>query len=250
MKFPVCSAALVTGFLLSQSAHALVPSYYRDPENLFTAEVEAGFQLSTGNNSSTSFNGRANMVYDTDKAKQEMTVWGFFSAEEKETTSEKYEVQLQSNYKLAAGYVFAQGDFTWDRFGSYTKISTITSGYGFDAVNRDKAKLSLELSPGYRYTLAVETDTVPEPAGNAELILRSALRFSYKLHEYSGINADLTAEKGEENDIVSLDASYRNLMFKDWAFKIGVNIKYTEVVPEGTEKTDTVTTFNLLYTFE
>ena len=250
MKFPTCSAVFVTSLLFCQSTFALVPSYYKDPENLFSAEIEAGFQLNTGNTSSTSFNGRTNMVYDTDKAKQEMTLKGYFSSDDERTTSEKYELQLQSNYKLSTGYIFAQGDFTWDRFGSYTKISTVSSGYGFDAVSGDKTKLSLEFSPGYRYNLPIETDTVPEPVSSSELILRSAARFSYKLHEYSSVDANLTAENGAENNTLTLDASYKNLMFKDWAFKVGVNVKYTEVVPVGTKKTDTITTFNLLYTFE
>ena len=250
MKFPVFSVAALSSLLFCQSALALVPSYYRDPENHFTAEIEAGFQLNTGNTSSTSFNGRTNMVYDTSKAKQEMTLKGFFSSDEKRTTSEKYELQLQSNYKLSTGYIFAQGDFTWDRFGSYTKVSTVSSGYGFDAISANKVKLSLEFSPGYRYNLPIETDQEPTPSSNSEVILRSAARFSYKLHEYSSVDANLTAENGGDNNTLTLDASYKNLVFKDWAFKVGVNVKYTEVVPEGTKKTDTVTTFNLLYTFE
>ncbi len=250
MQCKSISFILLSASLYSQTCLALVPSYYKDPENKFKAEIEAGFQLNTGNTSSTSFNGRTNMVYDTNKAKQEMTLKGLFSSDKQKTTSEKYELQLQSNVKLSTGYIFAQGDFTWDRFGSYTKLSTISSGYGFDAFDDGKAKLSLELSPGYRYNLPIETETQPTPSSNSDVILRSAARFSYKLHEYSSVDANLTAENGEDNNTLTLDASYKNLMFKDWAFKLGVNVKYTEVVPEGTQKTDTVTTFNLLYTFE
>ena len=113
-----------------------------------------------------------------------------------------------------------------------------------------KPKLSLELSPGYRYNLPIETVQDTGPTSNSDVILRTAARFSYKIHEYTSLNADLTAENGSDNNTLTLDASYKNLMFKDWAFKIGVNVKYTEVVPEGAEKTDTITTFNLLYTFE
>lgn len=54
---------------------------------------------------------------------------------------------------------------------------------------------------------------------------------------------------GENNNTLTLDMNYKNLVFQDWAFKIGMNIKYTEVVPEGSQQTDTITTFNLLYTF-
>ncbi|MBM7071180.1 DUF481 domain-containing protein [Shewanella sp. 202IG2-18] len=236
--------------LVTSTCWALVPSYYKDPENNFKAEVEAGFQLNTGNTSSTSFNGRTKIVYDTDEATQEMTVKGFFSSDKERTTSEKYELQLQSNYKLSTGYLFAQGDFTWDRFGSYTKLSTVSSGYGFDALDDGKAKLSLEFSPGFRYNLPIETETEPTPSSNSDIILRSAAKFTYKLQEYSSVDASLTAENGEDNNTLTLDASYKNLVFKDWAFKLGVNVRYTEVVPAGTEKTDTVTTFNLLYTFQ
>ncbi|MCL1078519.1 DUF481 domain-containing protein [Parashewanella spongiae] len=234
----------------SGSTFAIVPTLYQDPEQHFTAEIEVGFQLNTGNNSATSFNGRTNLVYDTNSAKQEVTVRGFFASDSERTTSEKYELNLQSNYKLSSGYVFAQSDYVRDRYGSYTKLATISSGYGFDAIDTKKAKLSLELSPGYRYNLPIETDVVPVPQSNTDTILRTAARFSYKMHEYTSFTADLTAENGAENNTLTLDTSYKNLMFKDWAFKVGINIKYTDVVPEGSKRTDTVTTFNLLYTFE
>lgn len=239
-----------SALLLFQTCLALVPSHYKDTENYFKTEVEAGFQLNTGNTTSTSFNARTNMIYDTRKAKQEMTLKGFFSSDKQKTTSEKYELQLQSNYKLSTGYLFAQGGLTWDRFGSYTKISAISLGYGFDAINASKSKLSLEFSPGYRYNLPIATKFEPVPASSSDVILRSTARFSYKLHEYSSVEANLTTENGGNNNTLTLDASYKNLVFKDWAFKVGMNVKYTEVVPEGTKKTDTVTTFNLLYTFE
>jgi putative salt-induced outer membrane protein len=43
---------------------------------------------------------------------------------------------------------------------------------------------------------------------------------------------------------------YKNTLFQDWAFKVGFYVKYTEIVPEGSQQTDTITTFNLLYTFQ
>lgn len=156
---------------------------------------------------------------------------------------------MQSNYKLNKGYVFGRGDFTWDQFGSYTQISTLSSGYGFNAISNHKTKLSLEIGPGYRYNLPAESTSVPDPDAEKDAILRTAAKFSQKLQEYTSINADLTAEVGENNNTLTLDMSYKNLVFQDWAFKIGMNIKYTEVVPEGSQQTDTITTFNLLYTF-
>ena len=236
-------------FSLSFPALALVPPDYQEPPSDFTAEIEAGLQLNTGNTESSSFNGRTQLIYDTQQTKQEATLKAYFASEKSKTTSEKYELQLQSNYKLTKGYIFGRGDFTWDQFGSYTQISTISSGYGFNAISSYKTKLSLEIGPGYRYNLPAESVDIPNPDAEKDVILRTAAKFSQKLQEYSSLNADLTAEMGENNNTLTLDMNYKNLVFQDWAFKIGMNIKYTEVVPEGSQQTDTITTFNLLYTF-
>ncbi|QYJ81924.1 MULTISPECIES: DUF481 domain-containing protein [Shewanella] len=235
---------------LSHSAWALVPPDYQEPPSDFSAEIEAGLQINTGNTESSSFNGRTKLVYDTDKFRQEGVFKAYFASDSEKTTSEKYDVQLQSSYKIYSGYIFARGDFTEDRFGSYTRISTVSTGYGFDAISDDSTKLSLEVGPGYRYNLPQVSESVPDPEADREIILRTAAKFEQKIHEYTSFNADLTAETGEANNTVTLDMSYKNTLFQDWAFKIGMNIKYTEVVPEGSKQTDTVTTFNLLYTFK
>ncbi|UCX06033.1 DUF481 domain-containing protein [Shewanella glacialimarina] len=236
--------------ILSPSAWALVPPDYQEPENGFNAEIEAGLQLNSGNNETKNFNGRTYATYDTLNTKQEGTLKAYYSADGSEATSEKYEVYLQSNYKLERGYVFGRGEFTWNQYGSFTKIYTISSGYGFDLIKNYRTKLSLEFGPGYRYDLPSSSVADPEPTPNKDIILRSAAKYSVKLQEYTSLNADVTAETGQDNNTLTLDMNYRNTFIQDWAFKIGVNVKYTSDVPQDSQKTDTITTFNLLYTFQ
>ncbi|MCG9697468.1 DUF481 domain-containing protein [Shewanella sp. Isolate11] len=235
---------------LSSGAWALVPPDYQEPPSDFSAEIEAGLQINTGNTDSSSFNGRTKLVYDTKQFRQEGVFKGYYAADSEKTTSEKYDAQVQSSYKLYSGYIFARGEFTSDRFGSYTRIATVSTGYGFDAVSTDRTKLSLEIGPGYRYNLPQESDTEPFPDPDREIILRTAAKFEQKIHEYTSFNADFTSELGQVTNTFTLDMGYKNTLFQDWAFKIGVNIKYTDVVPEGSKKTDTISTFNLLYTFQ
>ncbi|GGP37757.1 hypothetical protein GCM10009347_02150 [Shewanella algicola] len=237
-------------FLLSTPAWALVPPEYQEPDTSFNAEVEAGLQLNSGNNETKNFNGRTYLTYDSLKTKQEATLKAYYAADGSESTSEKYELYLQSNYKLDRGYVFGRGEFTWDEYGSYTRISTISTGYGFDLIKNYTTKLSLEAGPGYRYDKPQASTTEPNPDDNRDVILRTAAKYTVKLQEYTSFNADVTAETGLENNTLTLDMSYKNTFIQDWAFKIGMNVKYTEVVPEDSKKTDTVTTFNLLYTFQ
>jgi putative salt-induced outer membrane protein len=237
-------------FLLSAPAWALVPPDYQEPPSNFNAEVEAGLQLNSGNNETKNFNGRTYLTYDSPSTKQEATLKAYYASDVNESTAEKYELFLQSNYKLERGYVFGRGEFTWNEFGSYTRISTISTGYGFDLIKNYKTKLSLEAGPGYRYDQPQASIAEPNPDENRDVILRSAAKYTVKLQEYTSFNADVTAETGLDNNTLTLDMSYKNTFIQDWAFKIGMNIKYTEVVPDESKNTDTVTTFNLLYTFQ
>ena len=236
--------------LISAPAFALVPPDYHEPVNNFRAEIEAGFQLNTGNTDSTSFNGRTKFVYDTATATQEGTLKAYYAADDEGTTAERYDVEAQSNYKLQSGYVLANGQFTWDQFGAYTNRYTFVSGYGFDAINSGGTKLSLEVGPGYRYSLPIETDEDPNPTADKEVIMRARARFEQQIHEYTTFNADLTTEIGATNNLVTLDVSYKNTLFQDWAFKVGFKMEYNENVGEDSKQTDTITTFNLLYTFQ
>ncbi|MGI2260521.1 DUF481 domain-containing protein [Shewanella sp. GXUN23E] len=236
--------------IVATPAMALVPPDYQEPPSDFKAEVETGFQLNTGNTESTSFNGRTKLVYDTSNARQEGTLKAYFASDSEKTTAEKYDLQLQSNYKLNGSYIYGRGDFTWDQFGSYTEIFTVSSGYGFDAIKDSDTRLSLEVGPGYRYNLPQEESEQTSAIAEKDLILRLAAKFEQRIHEYTSLTADVTSEVGENNNTLSLDMAYKNTIFLNWAFKVGFNIKYTEVVPLGSKQTDTVSTFNLLYTFQ
>ncbi|MBR9727646.1 YdiY family protein [Shewanella intestini] len=237
-------------FFLPSTAWALVPPDYKEPPNDIYAEVEAGLQLNSGNTSTKNFNGRTFVTYDTTKAKQEFTFKAYYAAEGNASTSEKFDVYYQSNYKINESYLYGRAEVTWDKFGSYTQITTISTGYGFDIIKNNVTNLSLEVGPGYRYDLAQSSDSIPNPTANSDVILRSAAKYSVKLQEYTSFTADLTTEVGQDNRTIAVDLSYKNTFIQDWAFKIGMNMKYTEVVPEDTKQLDTITTFNLLYTFQ
>ncbi|MCF1437938.1 MAG: DUF481 domain-containing protein, partial [Shewanella sp.] len=129
-------------------------------------------------------------------------------------------------------------------------IMTVSSGYGFNAIATSKTKLSLEVGPGYRYNLPFGSDPAIEPIAEQDVILRTSAKLEQKIHEYTHFSADLVTEVGENNNTVALDLAYKNTVFQNWAFKVGFNVKYTQVVPEGTKQTDTISTFNLLYTFQ
>ncbi|GLP95729.1 DUF481 domain-containing protein [Paraferrimonas sedimenticola] len=237
--------------LVVSPAWAIVPPEYQDPSNPFSAEVEMGLQLTTGNTVANSFNGRTKVIYDTLNAKQEGNFRAYFASDSEKITAQQYQLQFQSDRKFADGdYLYGRGDLTWDEFGSFTRQYIFSTGYGFDVLQNSRSKLSFEAGPGYRLSLPQVSADVPKPEDEREVIARGAAKFEHKLQEYTTFNADLVSEVGEKNTVTTLDLSYKNLFFKDWALKVGLFIKHNRVVPEGSKNTDTITTVNLLYTFQ
>ncbi|GLS83299.1 DUF481 domain-containing protein [Paraferrimonas haliotis] len=237
--------------LVATPAWAIVPPEYEDPETPFSAEVEFGLQVTSGNTTASSVNGRTKLIYETDDNKQEGNLRAYFASDSEKTTAEQYQVQFQSDHKFSDGdYLYGRGDLSWDTFGSFTKQYIVSTGYGFDAIKTRKSKLSFEAGPGYRYSLPNVSTEVPDPHPTREIIFRAASKFEQKLQQYTTLNADLTTEVGQENTVTTLDLSYKNLFFRDWALKVGLFVRHNKVVPADSKRTDTVTTINLLYTFE
>ncbi|SHH96378.1 DUF481 domain-containing protein [Ferrimonas marina] len=233
-------------------AFALVPPDYKEPTTDFTAELELGLQYNSGNTESSSFNSRGRLIYDMENARHDTTLRGYFASDNETTSAEQYQVQYQLDYKLeGTRYVFGRADMLWDRFGSYVQQHIASVGYGYNPVDRKHTKWTLEGGVGYRYNEANLSNT-EDPDQNAtddEAIVRIASKLEHRLQEYTSFNADATIETGSLNTVANLNLSYRNQLWADLALKIGMDIKYTDVIPEGTEHTDVISTVNLLYTF-
>ncbi|WP_345332088.1 DUF481 domain-containing protein [Ferrimonas pelagia] len=238
--------------MFSLPALALVPPNYKDPVNRFTAELELGMQYNSGNTNSANFNTRSKLIYDGDNAKHEGNLRGFFASDNNSTTAEQYQLQYQLDYKLEGShYLYGRTELLIDRFGSYERQNTISGGYGFTPLDKKQTKLSLEGGLGYRYNRAnLSNSTDPaQRASEEEAIVRLASKLEHRMQEYTTFNADTTLETGNNNTIANINLSYRNQLWADLALKIGMDIKYTDKVPEGTENTDVISTINLLYTF-
>ncbi|WP_345316260.1 DUF481 domain-containing protein [Ferrimonas gelatinilytica] len=237
--------------LFPGAALALVPPDYKEPTTKYLAELELGMQYNSGNTNSSNFNTRGKLVYDIENARQELVLRGYFASDNKETSAEQYQIQYQVDYKLqGTRYLFGRADLLWDRFGAFEKQHTLSSGYGFTPLDIKNTKLSLEVGAGFRYNQAnLSNSATPEQnRKDEEAILRLASKFEHRLMEYTSFNADANVEYGQSNTIANLNLSYRNQLWADLALKIGMDIKYTDQVPEGTKHNDVISTVNLLYT--
>ncbi|QIZ78659.1 DUF481 domain-containing protein [Ferrimonas lipolytica] len=244
-------ALFYSALFLSAPAMALVPPNYSDPEKNLSSEIELGMQYTSGNSDTSNFNSRVKAIYDGDAARHEWGVWGYFASDEDETSAEQYQFQYQLDYKLAGSeYIYGRGDLKWDRFGSYTRKHTFSSGYGWTPYETKDSELILEVGLGYRYNkVSVSEESDDDLNKKDEAIFRTAAKWEHKLQEYTTFTADATIETGDVNTVADLKLAYRNQFWADLALKFGVDITYTDKVPEDSEKTDVISTVNLIYSF-
>lgn len=230
---------------------ALVPPNYTEPEDPFNAEIELGMQYTSGNTDSSNFNSRSKLNYDVSKYHHETVLKAYFASDSKDTTAEQYAVQYQLDYDLRGSkYIYGRGELNWDRFGSFTQKQSYSFGYGYSPIDRRHTKLSLEVGAGYRYNKPNTDDSTEESqSAKDEGIVRMASKFEQRLHEYTTFNLDGAVESGNRNTIATLKASLRNHLWANLALKIGIDVEYTDKVPESTEQTDIISTVNLLYKF-
>ncbi|MED5523977.1 DUF481 domain-containing protein [Gallaecimonas pentaromativorans] len=235
--------------LVVSNAWALVPPYYgkSKAEYRFASEAEVGLSYYNGNTNTESYNTRLKVAMDTDQTHQEVVFMSNYAQDSNSTSAEEYQLQLQSDLKMWADhYLFLRGSQIFDRFGSYSSETSLSSGYGTNLISRRFTSLKFEIGPGYR--LQAPPDDSDKSQIN-EAIIRTALKFERRIHERTRFNIGLDLEAGIQNTTGVLDASLTNQLWDDLALKLGFYYRYSEVVDADKSNFDTHSTLNLLYTF-
>lgn len=214
------------------------------------ASIELGYLRQSGNNDNTSLNSKFDVTY-------EVTNWrnhGIFEAvaksESDTTTSERYLLSLQSDYKFNdRQYLFVLGSYEDDRFSGYEYQQTLALGYGHRLVKTPTVVLDLEIGPGYR--VAKIDEDAAEDAGEKEssAILRSAMNLDWHLSKTALFEQDLSAESGDDNTVWKSVSAVKAQLMNQLAMKFSYTVKHITDVPEGSENTDTETAITLVYNF-
>lgn len=226
----------------------------------WTGSGELGLALARGNARSESLNTKLGLVNEDDQWKHEFSlaalrakgeVSGDFDGdgvdeERFETNANRYELAASSALKMnERAYWVGALRHENDDFSPFEHQSTFSLGFGYTAIDNDSTRLSAELGPGYRRAKdAVTGDSV------SDSIARGQLDFSHQLTANTTLGNLLLVESGADNTFAQNDLSVSVAMNSSFALKAGVQVRHNTDVGPGTEKTDTLTTVNLVYTLD
>lgn len=241
--------------MLALAVLASAPAFAEDAtDKVWTTSAELGAITTSGNTVGTSITGKID-------AKQELQHWSnqyifsaFFKEDEKtdengdkytEKSAERFLISAKAAYKLEEEFdkLFVFGSYTDDKFGAYTKYTTVAVGYGTRLYNSEDMSLDTEIGPGY---FSGERSTGETEKG---FIVRGAGAFKWTISESATFAQTLSVEYGADNTRTIAETSLQAKVNGSLQMKAAFLVQNDSDVPEGKKSTDTQTSLTLVYSF-
>lgn len=237
---------LVSGlFLLATSVHAQFDAE-EETELGWSGVGELGYVKTSGNTDSSALNVRLEFIRTTERWRYRFAGTALTTSEDGNKDNERYTAEAQADRKLGEkGYLFGVYRYDADKFGSYDPSQTATIGYGHELMKSEKHVMKGEIGVGYR-----KLDERVTGESESDVILRLLLDDAWQVFSTTAWTNRLLIETGSNNTFTQWNTGLTVSMTDAFALKLGFELRNNSKVPPGdTEKTDTITSVNLVYNF-
>jgi len=247
--------------LLGPFAFAVVPAVAAQeatppPPPPWTGEASIGLVVTTGNSESETFNAKGEVVYQSKIWRNTLNGTAIktqatnATTGEEEKTGERYLVGNKTDFNFdERNYAFLALEFEKDLFGPTRERTSETAGYGRKLLIGPTHTLEAEIGAGARQTLAQETVDEPDPERESEAIGRGRVAYKWNFSETSYFTETAKVESGDTNTFVESITELRVTLIGKLFAVTSYTVRTNSEVPEGARKTDTITAFNLGWTF-
>lgn len=221
------------------------------PPPPWSGEASVGIVVTTGNSESETFNAKGDVVYQSKiwrntlnataiKAQQTNAATGL-----EEKTAERYLVGNKTDFNFTdRDYAFLALEFEKDLFGPTRERTSETVGYGRKLLVGPVHTLEAEIGGGARQTEAQVTEEKETDA-----IARGRVAYKWNFSEANYFTETAKVESGASNTFVESVSELRVSLIGKLFAVTSYTVRTNSDVPVGTRKTDTITAFNLGWTF-
>jgi putative salt-induced outer membrane protein len=234
------------------TAVAIAPFASAQEADNWKGETELGVLITSGNTEETNIKGRLGLIHEVETWRNTGEFRTNYSETDDQTTAEKYQASLETDYKFAEDqYWFLRGSYEDDRFSGYDFESSVTTGYGNRVwTSGERSFLDLSVGGGYRYNKLQMVNAEGEDT-EEEAIARLAGQFDFALSENSLFRQKLSTEIGldENNTVTESETSLQANVVGNLSMKAAFRVKHLSDPPAGSEDTDTETSLSLIYGF-
>lgn len=206
---------------------------------------ELGVVVARGNADSDAANAKLEVSRELDLWKHAAGLAALRTANDGVKTAERYEARWQSDRKLSErSFLFGSLRYEDDRFSGFDYQASASTGYGYRFIDTEETQFSGQLGLGYR---RLEEDLTG--ATDSDTILRGDLNLDHALTDTARVLDKLTVEAGSDNTLLQNELSLEVRINKLFALSVGVAVRHNTDPPAGSERTDTLSTVNLVYSF-
>ncbi|WP_017445859.1 DUF481 domain-containing protein [Gayadomonas joobiniege] len=273
------SCVVITSLLATAPLFA---SENREKLGEFTASVEFGYIMTSGNTSTTSFIVKTDVGFETESFRNQFEFDSLFKQDEisftddegnertKDVTSkEKYFASAQTNYKLneKGDAVLAFGSYETDRFSGFHYQASLATGYNTRLLDSATGFLDFSIGPGYAFdsirhnvnennerlngnNVVYDENGMPvmgDAEPRSQFILRGAATYQRKLMKGVNFRAAYSIEDGDYNTKSTFETSLTMQINGSLSLKASIRDKRnTNETSSNKNKRNTIT---LVYDF-
>lgn len=220
----------------------------------WTGKGEAGLVISSGNTQTTTGNAKLNLAYEAGNWKNSYGLAGLYASDDTGRTAQRWEAFTQSDYNFSPkSFWFGAARYEDDAFSGFVYQASVSSGVGRKFINTDRTKFTGTVGLGYKF---IETEDSFDPVTGAlleagdsssEAVGRGTLDLDHKITDTTSVVDKFVVEAGSDNTFVQNDLSLQVKINHSLALAVGYSVRHNTDPPLGFEKTDTLTTVNLVY---
>jgi len=216
--------------------------------------AELGAISTTGNTSGTSVTGKIDARQELSNWSNEYIVSGYFKEDDvlnsdnthtRTRSAERYSVSAKAAYKLLedGNRAFVLGSHVADKFGAYTRYSTLAVGYGTQVLKREDKSIDVEIGPGY---FAGENAAGGEENG---VTVHGAAQLRWRVSPSAQFAQTVNVERGASNTHTVAETSLSTKINGTMQMKAAFSARSDSNVPTDKKSTDTQTSLTLVYSF-
>jgi putative salt-induced outer membrane protein YdiY len=236
-------------------------SYFTQPpttaipegSNWYTS-AELGAISTSGNTTGTSVTGKIDARHELANWSNEYIFSGYFKedvthnddgSDTRTRSAERYSLSAKAAYKLLedGNRAFVLGSHVSDKFGAYTRYSSLSVGYGTQALKSEDKTVDVEVGPGYFHG---ENSTGGVESGPT---VRGAAQLRWRLSSSAAFSQSISVERGTSNMHTIAETALSTKINGTMQMKAAFSAKNDSNVPEDKRPTDTQTSLTLVYSF-
>jgi putative salt-induced outer membrane protein len=219
----------------------------------WTGKGEVGAAVTSGNTETKAANAKIELVDTLGAWKHLFGLAGNYVSNATGTTGQRWEAREQSDFSFSPRtFWFGGGRYEDDRFSGFDYQGALTTGVGHKFIDTAKTKLTGQAGVGYKF---VSTRDVLAPNGTVSIpgdrdgtaIFTAGFDYSNQITDTTKVLDRFLVETGSDNTFIQNELSLQVRMSDVLALAVGYAVRHNTDPPRGFEKTETLTTLNLVY---